>query len=361
VLKHLRDPIWQFFGFVATVVLGLAAIALAYPTVVQRWRQPVLIGALALVALVAGLRFRPVVPRGFAWARNRCKRIYLWLLWHLVIRPARDHLNLMIAPEPGTVQPAAGTRPYAPKASKEAGSVELAGATMRLADDVGSVELVRIPAGEFSMGGWAQQPVSVDTYYISKYPITNAQYKFFIEDEGHAAPAHWTGGREYPMLKEGHPVVHVSWHDARAYCDWLCGRTGQAFRLPTEAEWEKAAQGPDRQAYPWGDEWDVWKCNCAERDTNDTTRVGSDSPEGDSRFGVSDMAGNVWEWTNSLHKPLPYDPDDGREDAAAEGERILRGGSFKDGREQLRCAHRIHNQPRATGPEIGFRIAVSDE
>ncbi|HUW12145.1 MAG TPA: SUMF1/EgtB/PvdO family nonheme iron enzyme [Anaerolineae bacterium] len=361
VLKYLRDPIWQFFGFVATVVLGFAAIAVANPTLVQRWWQAVVIGALALIALAAVLSFRRVIARGLGWARDQGKRVYLRVLWDLVVRPARDHLSVVVAPATGGAQRVGPSRLRDRRRVDEVEPIQLSGATMQLPEELGGVELVRIPAGQFAMGGWRQQPVFLDTYYISKYPITNVQYKSFIEDEGHAAPAHWTGGRDFPAWKTDHPVVGVSWHDARAYCSWLSPKTGGAFRLPTEAEWEKAAQGPDKRTYPWGDEWSEYKCNCAERGTNDTARVGTDSPEGDSRFGVSDMAGNVWEWTSSLYRDLPFDPNDGREDPESLGERVLRGGSFKNTREQVGCAYRIHNQPKATGEEIGFRIAVSVE
>ena len=295
---------------------------------------------------------------GRALQQGKC--IYLRILWHLVVRPARDHLNLTVAPGTGTLQREESTDLSDRRGAKEAEPIQLSAARMQLPKHLGSVELVRIPAGEFSMGGWRQQAVFLDTYYISKYPITTAQYKCFLEDEGHASPAHWTG-RDYPTWKGQHPVVDVSWHDARAYCTWLSRKTGRAFRLPTEAEWEKAAQGPDRRTYPWGDEWNEYHCNCAQRGDNETADVGRDSPEGDSRFGVSDMAGNVWEWTSSLYRDLPYDSSDGREDPAAEGERILRGGSFKDGKEQVSCAYRIQNQPKATGEEMGFRIAVSVE
>lgn len=104
MLKYFRDPIWQFFGFVATVVLGLAAIALANPTLVQRWWQSVLIGATTLVGLVAVLRFWRFIFRGFGWVRQQMKRFYLWILWHLVVRPAKSHLDLMIRPGTGKVR-----------------------------------------------------------------------------------------------------------------------------------------------------------------------------------------------------------------------------------------------------------------
>jgi len=360
LLRYLRDPIWQFIGVVVAIATLFAMIVRANPALVQRWWQAGLLGAVALIALVALVQFWRPITRGFRWVSHRAKGIYLRMLWQLVVRPARDHLGLMVLPDAGGV-PQKPTGVYDRRRDKEPEPIDLSGATMKLPEELGGVELVRIPAGEFSMGGWLQQVVFVDTCYISKYPITNAQYKYFIEDEGHPSPADWTGGRNYPAWKADHPVVAVSWHDARAYCAWLSRKTGFAFRLPTEAEWEKAAQGPDRRTYPWGDSWNKYHCACAEREDSDTVHVGRDSPEGDSRFGVSDMAGNVWEWTSSLLKDLPYDPSDGREDPKAQGDRVLRGGSFKDGREQVSCAHRIHNQPEATGEEIGFRIAVSPE
>jgi len=102
VLKYLRDPIWQFFGFVATVGVGLAAIALANPALVQRWWLPGLLGTVALIALAALRRFWRLIPRGFGWARQQIKCVYLWVLWHLVVRPAKDHLNVMTSLEQAT-------------------------------------------------------------------------------------------------------------------------------------------------------------------------------------------------------------------------------------------------------------------
>jgi len=224
---------------------------------------------------------------------------------------------------------------------------------------LGSVELLLIPRGEFNMGGWEHHRISVDDFYIGKYPVTNAQYKHFTEATGQESPAHWSG-RVIPGGKDNHPVVHVSWHDAQAYCHWLAREIGEVFRLPTEAEWEKSAQGTQRRAYPWGDEFDQSMCNSMGSDVGDTTPVGSYSPGSDSPYGVADMAGNVWEWTNSLLKPYPYSSDDGRESPAAEGERVLRGGCFNNGPGEVKCAYRhVHNDPGKRGKDMGFRVAAS--
>jgi formylglycine-generating enzyme required for sulfatase activity len=156
-------------------------------------------------------------------------------------------------------------------------------------------------------------------------------------------------------------VVNVSWHDAVAYCRWLSEVTGKSIRLPTEAEWEKAARGEkDQREYPWGDEWDPAKCNNSELGLGDTTPVGI-FPAGASPYGVLDMLGNVWEWTVSHYRPYPYNPADGREDENAGDDvaRVLRGGSFYDSRRGVRCAARVRHDPDARYDSIGFRVVLA--
>ena len=223
------------------------------------------------------------------------------------------------------------------------------------------MELVRVPAGEFLMGSdpakdsqasddeLPQHRVNLPEYYIGKYEVTNAQYAGVRSGDRACGSHHWENGR-IPAGKEDHPVVNVSWNDAIAFTDWLSATTGLAFRLPTEAEWEKSCRGTEGLIYPWGDSApDSGKANF-NNNVGDTTSVGSYSPKGDSPYGVADMAGNVWEWTGSLWGPsgqedygYPYDPTDGREDLEAPNYvwRVVRGGSFFDYDGSVRCAHRF--------------------
>ncbi len=203
---------------------------------------------------------------------------------------------------------------------------------------------VKIPGGEFSMGTsdaeiadliqrypWAkewqekeyfndekpQHTVNVPMFHMATYPVTNAEYKTFVDDMGHAPPQHWPEGAP-PTNKLNHPVVYVTWHDAMAYCAWLTERMQKSgeisaqtcARLPTEAEWEKAARRIKGYQWPWGNEWDEHKANTSEGGPNETTPVGI-YPAGASLYGIMDMAGNVWEWCHSLYKSYPYQVSDG--------------------------------------------------
>jgi formylglycine-generating enzyme required for sulfatase activity len=227
-------------------------------------------------------------------------------------------------------------------------------------------EMVLIPASEFLMGSdprvdkdvqddeQPQHTLYLPGYYLAKTPLTNAQYAAFVQATGHQQPEHWKD-RKPPSGKEDHPVVHVSWHDAVAYCNWLAKVTGKPYRLPSEAEWEKGARGRDGRIYPWGNRWDAERCNSAEGGKDDTTPVGA-YPQGASPYGLLDMAGNVWEWTRSVDKSYPYDPDDGREDLEAEGGRVLRGGSWLDAQVFARCVERYRHFPDFSYSNFGFRL-----
>jgi formylglycine-generating enzyme required for sulfatase activity len=230
-------------------------------------------------------------------------------------------------------------------------------------------EMILIPAGEFLMGSdpsvdgdamdleQPQHTLYLPDYYMARTPVTNAQYAAFVEATGHSQPQHWKGGKP-PSGKEDHPVVWVSWHDALAYCDWLAEVTGKPYRLPSEAEWEKAARGSDGRIYPWGNEWDVERCNSQKGGEGDTTPVGA-YPEGASPYGLLDMAGNVWEFTRSVHRDYPYDPEDGREDLEAEGRRTFRGGAYNAVRGVIRCAYRLrYPPPGGRAKELGFRVVL---
>ncbi|HET89606.1 MAG TPA: formylglycine-generating enzyme family protein [Chloroflexi bacterium] len=232
-------------------------------------------------------------------------------------------------------------------------------------------EMVHVPAGEFVMGSDAGQenehpahPVHVEAFYIDRYPVTQEEYRRFVEATGHPVPCYeveWADLDEYnwdpdaripPAGKETHPVVLVRWEDARAYAEWA------GKRLPTEAEWERAARGADGRRWPWGNEFVAGHCNTVESGAGGTTPVGLYSPAGDSPVGAGDMVGNVWEWTSSLFRPYPYDANDGRESLEAEGWRVLRGGSWPNSLDRARCTSRLDGDFLFFN-NVGFRCAVS--
>lgn len=225
------------------------------------------------------------------------------------------------------------------------------------------MELMHVPAGKFLMGSTKESKTTYETerrqhtvdipydYWMARFPVTNAQYNQFKK---------WN----FVKGKENHPVSHVSWNDAMEYCKWLnqlqkseIRSQKLQLRLPTEAEWEKAARGTDGREYPWGITFDENKCNTGESDKKSTTSVGLFSPQGDSPYGCSDMSGNVWEWTHSLYKPYPYKVNDGREDEKASGARVFRGGTFGlSGELFAGCASRSINDFYLG---TGFRVCAS--
>lgn len=228
----------------------------------------------------------------------------------------------------------------------------------------GEPEWITIPAGEFWMGGDGEYDgkpvhrVHVPEFQIARVPVTNAQYQLFVQATDSKPPKHWEDGQS-PKGKASHPVVNVSWHDARAYCEWLSTVTGKAIRLPAEAEWEKAARGDkDKRAYPWGDTFDSAKCNSEELGLGDTSPVGV-FPSGASPYGVLDLAGNVWEGCQSKYESYPYKPEDGREDLAGDDRRVGRGGGFYDVRGYVRCASRYGDRPDFRNGLYGFRVVVT--
>ncbi|MCY7304523.1 MAG: SUMF1/EgtB/PvdO family nonheme iron enzyme [Thermoleophilia bacterium] len=236
--------------------------------------------------------------------------------------------------------------------------------------------LVDVPVGDVVLGndprpsrGVAlpdeapQHVVPVPAFELAATPVTNAEYLEFVQATGRQAPPHWTGGA-IPEGLEQHPVTYVDWFDAGAYCHWA------QSRLPTEAEWEKAARGADGRLYPWGDD-EPEPADSALNQHNlralaafglgskggAPTIVGS-FPDGVSPYGVLDMAGNVWEWLSTEYAPYPYRADDGRENQEREAPRVLRGGSFASGRPSfVRCASRSRSAPGRRAAHIGFRVA----
>ncbi|MBM4045912.1 MAG: hypothetical protein FJ279_12410, partial [Planctomycetes bacterium] len=189
--------------------------------------------------------------------------------------------------------------------------------------------------------------VYVDGFYIDKCEVTNADYKKFVDATNGRAPAGWPDGK-IPEGKENHPVTHVTWHEAAEYAKWA------GKRLPTEAEWEKAARGTDGRLYPWGAEFDSLKCNTKEADVGSPTEVGK-YLEGQSPYGCLDMAGNVYEWTADWYEPYPKSSFT----LANPGEKmkVLRSSSFRDERIFAHAANRFEYAPSKSQAIAGFRCA----
>jgi iron(II)-dependent oxidoreductase len=255
--------------------------------------------------------------------------------------------------------------------------------------------MVFVPAGEYLLGsapddrqaGDNEKPqhrLYLPAYYIDRTPVTNAQFGQFIEAGGYREPGYWAEAIDAGRWKDGkytdyagkprslpnywedpgwndarQPVVGVSWYEALAYARWA------GKRLPTEAEWEKAA-GWDLatevvRRYPWGDRFEPGRCNSKEVKLERTTPVGQYSPQGDSPYGCADMAGNVWEWCSTAYRSYPYNPGDGREELGGGDDviRVLRGGSWANEKDVVRCAFRRWNYPELGGRSGGFRCCCS--
>jgi formylglycine-generating enzyme required for sulfatase activity len=228
------------------------------------------------------------------------------------------------------------------------------------------------PTGTYAMGSdkardkqahddeMTQYPIMVGSFSISQHPLTVAEYACAVRAKMVREPRWEYQGTvvDWPtqLTRLEHPVVYVNWHDAVAYTHWLAKTTGQLWRLPSEAEWEKAARSMDGRIYPWGDAFDKTRCNTSEGGKGGTTPVGR-YPTGASPYGAQDMAGNVWEWTSSLYKPYPYRMDDGRERADATEHRVLRGGSWYGGARHARAAFRYHLRSDLLSDVSGFRLA----
>jgi formylglycine-generating enzyme required for sulfatase activity len=228
-------------------------------------------------------------------------------------------------------------------------------------------QLCLVPAGPVLIGGTddpAEAPVhrvTVPTFAIATHPVLVAEYACFVR-AGHRLPpdvGRITWSMQFSRLD--HPVVNISWHDAVAYAAWLSALTGQVWRLPSEAEWEKAAawdevRGQARR-YPWGDEFASERCDTRESSLGGTTPAGT-YPNGASPFGAQDMAGNVREWTRSRYAPYPFDASDGRESMETSGDRVQRGGSWFGFASDARCSFREWHAPDEVSPVVGFRLLL---
>ena len=261
-----------------------------------------------------------------------------------------------------------GRPPRARSANGNDKAAELRLFADRRLHDRSRIELVRVAAGSFLYGArdadprheLPQRTLRLGDYWIGRAPVTNAQFARFVEATGHVTTAEatgsgrvWSGGRwndverAYWRRPEGprssidermhHPVVCVSWHDAQAFCEWA------GLRLPSEAEWEKAARGADGRPYPWGDAPpNVRLANYGHR-LGTTTAAGQFSPAGDSPYGLTDAAGNVWEWTVG--------------EASGGSARLARGGGWPSDERNLRVTWRAEVEAGMAFNTVGFRAA----
>ena len=230
--------------------------------------------------------------------------------------------------------------------------------------------LCAVPPGSFLMGTapnrasplevaeTPQHQVTLPTFHLGRYCVTVAEYACFV-DGGYAEPRRW----QHQLGKLDHPVVYVSWHDALAYAAWLAQLTDELWRLPSEAEWEKAAgwdpAAGQARVYPWGDTFDRTRCNSWNGGRHRTSSVGAYADRGNvSPCGAYDLAGNVWEWTASCYQPYPYMATDGREDQTAGGSRVMRGGGWRGSPHDVQVAHRFPGRPDLVHGTIGFRVVL---
>ena len=222
----------------------------------------------------------------------------------------------------------------------------------------------------FYIGSEPQHTVTLDAFWIDQTEVTNAMYARCVASGGcrpHAEMPSFVSFHNYgEAAADSYPVRYVTWDDARAYCAWA-GR-----RLPTEAEWEKAARGTDGRQYPWGNEPATGErdnfcdktCPRSYRHTwmddgyPDTAPVGS-YLAGASPYGALNMAGNLREWVSSLYRPYPYRPDDGREDMLSRDQRVVRGGHWDGSADFARVAYRVADRPEYQSSCVGFRCASS--
>jgi formylglycine-generating enzyme required for sulfatase activity len=216
---------------------------------------------------------------------------------------------------------------------------------------------VLVPAGPFTMGSdngevdeAPAHTVTLDAFYIDQYEVTNARYKSCVNAGECQEPG--CSDRYGNPDKKNHPVVCVTWSQARTYCEW------RGDRLPTEAEWEKAARGTDERTYPWGENINCELANYKSSCVGDTTPGGS-YVNGVSPYGVYDLAGNVWEWVQSVYQAYPYDPVDGRENLDSTNVRVLRGGGWRSSELLARASYRDLDRPGTGDDDLGFRCVAS--
>jgi formylglycine-generating enzyme required for sulfatase activity len=284
------------------------------------------------------------------------------------------------------------------------------------------MEFCLVPAGEFWMGSedYINEKLLLDyDYWVSRYPVTNAQFAMFVADDGYQDSVYWDEARKAGVWLEGkvkgflddyprekpydfdspfnlpnYPVVGVTWYEALAFTRWLTRnwrRKGlltawEIVMLPSESEWEKAARGGElipatpiirqlsqkkeikldliynpqpKREYPWdgSGQFDLNRANGFETGIGGTSAPGC-FQAGASPYGVEELSGNVWEWTRSVYKIYPYRPDDGRENLGSKSARVLRGDSWSTRSELLRVSFRLFKHPDYSYCNFGFRVVV---
>jgi formylglycine-generating enzyme required for sulfatase activity len=259
---------------------------------------------------------------------------------------------------------------------------EIAGALGDLRIRVDTMVLVK--AGTFMRGSREddadayayekpQREIYLDDFMIGKYPVTNEEFNEFVDDGGYGREELWT--KEGWQWREEHevsepeywhdrrlnapnfPVVGINWFEAEAYANWLSEKTGYRYRLPTEAEWEKAARGTDGSTYPWGEDFDTNFCNSDESGLYRTSPVGI-FPKGKSPYNCFDMAGNVWEWCSDWYDVDYYANSPARNPKGGSycAGRVIRGGGWSSDAGDSRSAFRGGDDPRDRGGSLGFRL-----
>ena len=210
---------------------------------------------------------------------------------------------------------------------------------------------------------------------MAMFPVTVAEYALYLHANPSIAPPsdnvfptavnwlapEWRGKRLTWALQQQQPdvpVVNISWFNARDYAVWLTEVIGEKWRLPTEAEWEKAARGTDGRRYPWGNHWDATRTNMIASGPKFLMPVGSYAGLGDgSPYGCHDMAGNVWEWCSSLFHPYPYDATTcEKKGAYIKKYRVLRGGCWASSATDVRVTHRNFSRPDFFSDAVGYRL-----
>jgi formylglycine-generating enzyme required for sulfatase activity len=242
-------------------------------------------------------------------------------------------------------------------------------------------ELCFIPAGEFTMGSHdhdREKPVhkvQLSAFSMYKYPVTVAQYEQFCKETNRkmpSEPVYEESNFNPGWSKKDHPIVNVSWDDAMAYCAWASGGRPGSVTLPTEAQWEKAARGGlESKKFPWGEEFDaskLWSSKSKFGDAGGTAPVRRDYGVFENKYGLVDIAGNVWQWCYDYYDENFYGsrqtelPNPKNEAKGKNGYRVMRGGSWgDDGPGSFRCAGRGGGVPEGRGNFVGFRCVVRSD